>query len=334
MINQPDYRTPYGVAEVRSDKVLQQTTTVTTASKRWYVKVISFLADLLDECLGTLYLIFFVAGSQVIDQYSENIGLGALEINAVTKGFISGLALIGIIIAFGGRSGGHFNPVVTLACMLRGHCSIIRGIFYWAAQFGGGCAGAGILRAIFGNLAFLGTTIPTSSNGKAVGLEIMLTFIFLVVILTVSERQSVADRLRYDNSVGTKISEETRALVAAIIIGFIFGAVQSFGWNLSGSSVNPWRSFCPALVSGGSKAALRSIWVYFLGPICGSILAVIYRYLCYGVDVTLGVQKVSWQTMKGHFHPFSRKSSMEVPLQQPGQTVHEPSPPLQINTQA
>jgi aquaporin NIP len=292
MIHQQNYsgRQLGGMAEVRTDKVLQQQP-IKIAHQPIYMRFFLLLADCLDETLGTLYLVFFVAGSQVIDQYSTNIGLGSLEITAVTKGFISGLALIGIIIAFGRKSGGHFNPVVTLACVLRGHCSIIRAVLYWAFQFGGGCAGAAILKAIFGNIAFLGTTIPTGTNGKSVGMEVMLTFIFITVILAVSEREESAKELEVKGTnIVLRVSEENRSLMAACVIGFIFGAVQSFGWNISGSSVNPYRSLCPALVNG-SSTALKPIWVYFVGPICGSIIAVLYRWLGTLIDWVLSRTK-------------------------------------------
>jgi len=286
MLQQPPSDRDENLSQVvlRTDKTLQQQP-IQIVHRAWYIKLLSLLADGFDECLGTLYLIFFVAGIQVVDQYSTNIGLGALEITAVTKGVTSAFALIAIIMAFGKRSGGHFNPVVTLACLLRGHCSIVRALWYWATQFGGACAGAAILKSIFGNIAFLGTTIPTGSNGKSVGMEIMLTFIFLVVILTVSEREGHKEETGQKWLSLSRVSEESRSLIAATIIGFTFGCVQTFGWNISGASVNPYRSLGPALVNG-SSTALKPIWVYFVGPICGSILAVIYRWMLTGLDFT------------------------------------------------
>ena len=129
-------------------------------------------------------------------------------------------------------------------------------VMYIVVQFGGAVAAAGVLRALFGNLGGLGTTIPTSEATQALGLEILMTFILMTTVLCTSEKSRV---------LGPQ---------SALAVGATFGALLILGWNVSGASVNPWRTLGPAIVS---NSGWPTIWVYLIGPLIGGILAVIMQ---------------------------------------------------------
>jgi aquaporin NIP len=87
-------------------------------------------------------------------------------------------------------------------------------------------------------------------------MEIVITFILMTVILTTAERSRILGP------------------ISALAVGSVFAGALWFGWNVSGASMNPWRSLCPAIIS---NSGLSTIWVYFAGPIAGTILAVLFQ---------------------------------------------------------
>jgi aquaporin Z len=208
----------------------------------------------LSEFFGTYILVLFVAGIQVLDIYSDK----DTDVNLLVKGIIGGASLCFLIYSFGQISGAHLNPVVSLAFVLRGIFSPLRMLYYWVAQFAGAILAAGCLRWLFGNIANLGATAPNNgaTSGVALGMEIILTFVLVNTILTTAERAKILGPM------------------SAIAVGSCFAACLLFGWNVSGASMNPWRSFCPAIVSG---RALGTIWIYFAGPIAGMFAAVLFQ---------------------------------------------------------
>jgi MIP family channel proteins len=185
-------------------------------------------------------------------------GCGAIVIDTVSHGQIThvGVAIsfglvIGVMIyATGHISGAHINPAVTLAFALTRHFPLTRVPLYWLAQLLGAAVAAAVLRALFGNVAHLGTTLPSGSDGQSFVLEIVLTFFLMFVIMAVATD---------DRAVGQ---------AAALAIGGTVLLDAMFGGPISGASMNPARSFGPALVSG----TWAHYWVYVLGPAIGAIL--------------------------------------------------------------
>jgi MIP family channel proteins len=169
-----------------------------------------------------------------------------------------GLVIMVMIAAAGHLSGAHFNPAVTLAFALTRHFPWRDVPYYLAGQLLGAVTGAAVLRAFFGLEAGLGATVPAGSSLQALGVETLLTAVLMFVIVSVAT--------------------DTRAVgeLAAVAVGGTVALDALWGGPVTGASMNPARSFGPALVAG----LWRAHWIYWLGPILGAILgAALYQSL-------------------------------------------------------
>jgi len=198
----------------------------------------------LAELVATFTLVFAGCGSIVIDTVSHG-GVGH-----IASAFSFGLAIAVMVYAVGHISGAHINPAVTLGLALTRHFPFTRVPLYWLAQLIGATIAALLLRALFGNVAHLGTTLPSGGDGQSLVLEIVLTFFLMFVIMAVATDY---------RAVGQS---------AALAIGGTILLDAMFGGPISGASMNPARSFGPALVSG----SWAHYWVYVLGPLAGAVL--------------------------------------------------------------
>lgn len=204
------------------------------------------------EFLGTFLLVFTGPGAAVIDAVSGG-GVTALGI-----GLSFGLAVMAAISAFGHISGAHINPAVTVAFAAVGRFPWPQVSGYVGAQLTGAVAAGACHRALFGSAAGLGATVPSGSAGQALGLEVLLAFFLMVVIMAVT----------------TDVHAGGQA--AAIAVGGYVALAATFAGPIAGASMNPARSFGPALVSGVWAAH----WVYWTGPLVGAVLgAAVYRVL-------------------------------------------------------
>lgn len=181
-------------------------------------------------------------------------------ITHVGVSLVFGLIITVMIYAFGHISGAHFNPAVTLAFVVARHFPVRRLIGYWAAQLLGALLAAGCLRLLLGDVALLGTTLPTGNGGawQSFGFETLLTFFLMVVIMA--------------------MATDTRAVgqAAALAIGATVALEALFAGPICGASMNPARSLGPALMSWTWTAQ----WVYFLAPMLGAVAgALVYRWL-------------------------------------------------------
>lgn len=199
----------------------------------------------LAEAIAAFTLVFAGCGAVVIDSISHG------QVTHVGVAITFGLVIAAMIYATGHISGAHINPAVTLAFALTRHFPLVRMPGYWLAQLFGAAAAAGILRALFGNVARLGSTLPSGGDGQSFVLEIVLTFFLMFVIMAVATD---------DRAVGQ---------AAALAIGGTVLLDAMFGGPISGASMNPARSFGPALVSG----TWDHLWIYVLGPCLGAVLA-------------------------------------------------------------
>jgi MIP family channel proteins len=164
--------------------------------------------------------------------------------------FTFGLIIMVMIAATGHISGAHFNPAVTVAFALTRHFSWRDVPFYIGGQLIGAIAGALTLRALFGNVAKLGATVPSGSTFQSFGLEIVLTAFLMFVIMAVAT--------------------DTRAVgqLAALAIGGTVALDALWGGPISGASMNPARSLAPALVAGVG----RDQWLYVVAPLLGAAI--------------------------------------------------------------
>ena len=196
------------------------------------------------EFIGTFALVFAGCGAIMVDAKT-----GALGHVGVAISF--GLVIMAMIYAVGHISGAHFNPAVTFAFALSRHFPWSRAIAYWCAQVVGALAAALLLRASLGNIAHVGATLPSGSDGQSFLWETVLTVFLMFVIMAVAT--------------------DTRAVgeAAAIAVGGTVALDALFGGPISGASMNPARSFAPAVVSGD----LHALWLYLLAPPVGAALA-------------------------------------------------------------
>ncbi len=205
------------------------------------------------EALGAFALVFAGCGAIVTDAHTH----GALGVAGVSLVF--GLVILAGIAALGHVSGAHFNPAVTLSFFLTRHLPGRDALAYLAGQLAGATLAALLLWAIWPSQpADLGATAPSIAAGRAVILEGVMSGLLMLVILSVAT--------------------DTRALgaPAAIAIGATIALDALFGGPLTGASMNPARSFAPALVSG----QWRDFWVYLVGPLIGAPLgAFAYQFV-------------------------------------------------------
>ena len=195
------------------------------------------------EGLAAFALVFAGCGAIVANQrYGAALGV-------VGIGLVFGLIIMVMVYATGHLSGAHINPAVTIAFTVTRHFPARDAVAYVGAQLAGASAAALALLAVWTDKpAHLGATVPTVGVGSAVLYEALLTAFLMFVIMAVAT--------------------DTRAVgaAAAIAIGGTIGLDALFGGPVTGASMNPARSFGPALVSG----EWRDFWVYVVGPVAGA----------------------------------------------------------------
>jgi len=199
----------------------------------------------LAEGLAAFALVFAGCGAIVTDSVGDGV-LGATGVAAVF-----GLIIMVMIYATGHLSGAHINPAVTIAFTLTRHFPPRDALAYVMAQVVGATAGALLLLAAWSDKpAALGATVPSVATGTALLYEIVLTALLMFVIMAVAT--------------------DTRAVgaAAAIAIGGTVALDALFGGPLTGASMNPARSFGPALAAG----EWNDFWIYVVGPVAGATL--------------------------------------------------------------
>lgn len=221
----------------------------------------------LAEFIGTMVLVIFGCGSAVAANTLLGIaGQGVpLAFSTLLIAFAFGLSIVAMAYSIGNVSGCHINPAVSLAMFISRKLDGRDFIGYLAAQFAGGIAGAGILCVIFGSNAALGQNGYGAASalgvnaGVALLVEIILTFVFVLLILGVTSKK-----------------ENSRC--AGLMIGLTLVLVHILGIPFTGTSVNPARSFGPALLAGG--VALSQVWLFIIAPLVGGALAaVVWQFI-------------------------------------------------------
>jgi aquaporin NIP len=216
---------------------------------------------LIAEALGTFCMVF--------------AGTGAIIVNAETGGTIThagvaitfGLVVMAMIYAFGDVSGAHLNPAVTLAFAISKRFAMKRVPGYVGAQLAGALAASLLLRLLFAENVTLGATMPRGPQWQSFVLEVVLTFMLMLVILAVSS------------------GPREKGLMAGIAIGGVVALEAMFAGPICGASMNPARSIAPAVVGaltgpgggpggGPGSTALNALWLYIVAPVLGAALAV------------------------------------------------------------
>ncbi|MCA6364681.1 MAG: aquaporin [Bacteroidetes bacterium] len=200
---------------------------------------------LLAEWLGTFFLVFCGTGAIVINDISG----GAITHSGIAITF--GLVVMVLIYAFGEISGAHFNPAVTVGFALAGRFAWSRVPLYVLCQFGGALAASFTLKWLFPQHELLGVTLPSGTAGQSLVLELLLTFLLMLVILRVSQ------------------GAREKGITAALAVGGLVALEALFAGPVCGASMNPFRSLAPALASGHTEHS----WVYQIGPFAGAAAA-------------------------------------------------------------
>jgi aquaporin Z len=211
----------------------------------------------LAEMVGTFILVLFGCGTAVVA--GDKVGITGIA-------FAFGFALIGAAYGIGPISGCHINPAVSLGVWVAGRMTVKDMIGYWIGQFAGAIAAAGVLSVLVSGVEG-GYNLAASGLGQngwgagyqggysltsAILFELVATLIFVVVILGSTQKAAPAG-------------------IAGLAIGITLVVIHIFGIHITGVSVNPARSFGPALFVGGK--ALAQVWLFLLVPSVGGILA-------------------------------------------------------------
>ena len=205
----------------------------------------------ISELIGTFALVFCGTGAIVINEQTNG------QVGHIGVAITFGLIVTAMIYAFGDKSGAHFNPAVTIAFSLADLFPKKEILPYIVSQITGAFIASAVLKLLFPANLNLGASIPAASDLQSFVLEIILTFLLMLVILFTSQG-----------------SKETGTM-AGLAIGGVVMLEAMFAGPICGASMNPARSLSPAVVSGNVTA----LWIYLTAPVLGATLAtLVWRY--------------------------------------------------------
>jgi aquaporin NIP len=212
----------------------------------------------LSELVGTFALVFAGTGAIIVNQSSGGI------VTHVGIALTFGLVVLAMIYAVGDVSGAHLNPAVTFGFWADKRMNGRIAAFYVLSQCAGALLASGLLKILFPQNGTLGATLPFGSAFQSFAMEVVLTFLLMLVILRVST--------------GAK----EKGITAGIAVGATVGLEALFAGPVSGASMNPARCLAPALVSG----TFDYLWIYLTAPLAGALAAVF-------VSRSIGASKLS-----------------------------------------
>jgi len=204
------------------------------------------------EFVGAFTLIFIGGGAGIAAGR-----FGGFDIVAIA--LANGLAIAIMVSNLGHISGGHFNPAITLAFLVTRRIVLSLALLYWVAQLAGAIAAAAILRAVYPSILGAVPHAPNTSDGKALVVEIVLTFLLVWAV--------------WATAVDIRGAFKS---IAGLAIGLTITMDVFMGGPLTGAAMNPARAFGPELISNFWGEA----WVYWVGPAIGALIAAVaYEYL-------------------------------------------------------
>lgn len=200
----------------------------------------------LSEFLGTYALVFAGTGAIIIDQETHG------SITHVGIAITFGLIVMSMIYALGDISGAHLNPAVSIAFTIAKKFPVKELVPFIISQLSGAILASLTLKYLFPANQLLGATIPAGSDSQSFILELILTFFLMLVIINVAK--------------GSK----EQGMFAGLVIGSVVALEAMFAGPICGASMNPARSFGPAVVSGH----IEHLWIYLLATTLGSVSAI------------------------------------------------------------
>jgi len=242
------------------------------------LRSIPFWKAILAELLGTLLLVFIGCAS-CLDNWQKEAALGR-GVTVVQISLTFGLAVATVVWCIAHVSGGHINPAVTAGMLIARKITVIRAIFYVIAQCAGAILGAGLLHLLHPNDHLqdgLGNTgrDPKVRLDQAFGIELVITFVLVFTVFASCDK--------YRNDLGGSVP---------LTIGFSITVCHLFAIKYTGSSMNPARSFGPAVIAN----RWADHWLYWVGPISGCVLAALVYDLVFAADASI-------KKVKGVFSP-------------------------------
>ena len=213
------------------------------------------------EIVGTFMLVYAICSAATVYQHSGQLGV-------IGIGLVHALALTAIVYAIGYRSGAQVNPAVTIGLLAAGKLRPKEAALYIISQIIGAVIGAAVVYSIFGSSMSASVTLPAGGNVvRAFVLETVMTFTLVYVVLA------------------TTTSKNSKIVpLAGVAIGFTLGLNVMFGGSITGGSLNPARSFGPALVTGN----FNYHWLYWIAPIVGGLISAgVYKVLHKAEDLPL-----------------------------------------------
>ena len=198
------------------------------------------------ELFGTFILVFAGTGAVVANDVSGG------RVTHVGVALTFGLVVLALVYALGEISGAHFNPAVTLGFTAAGRFPLRDVPGYLVAQALGAFAASGVLHLLFPAHGSLGSTSPAGPPLQSFFLEVVLTWILMLVVLRIST------------------GAREKGITAGIAVGAVIGLEALFAGPICGASMNPARSLAPAIVSGNWS----HLWIYLTAPLLGALLAI------------------------------------------------------------
>lgn len=230
------------------------------------------MRKLVAEALGTALLVFFAVGAATLC-FGYQLAGSSVSAGVVTTALAFGLVLLALVYAIGAISGCHVNPAVTIGFLAARRITVREAAGYWIAQVLGGIAGAALLRVMLAasdsySTGKVGLGADGYGDSSMIGLnaggaflaEVVLTFLFVFVVLTVTRRAAWPQ-------------------LGGVAIGLALTTVHLVGIPLTGTSVNPARSIGPALFVGGD--ALSQLWLFIVAPLVGGVIAALASLYLY-----------------------------------------------------
>jgi len=220
----------------------------------------------ISEFVATVMFIFLGTGAVVATQ--ATLGVGNIEIASLTViALAHGFAIMILVYTFGEISGGHINPAVTWACLITNKISVLRALAYMVSQLIGGILGSALLKSILPkNIQYsMGChgLNPLLTPGQGFGAEVIFTAIFIFVVFATAISPFAGKFAPLSGS------EYGPGKLTPFAVGMCILMLHTVGVPLTGASMNPARSFGPAVVAG----CWTNHWIYWIGPLTGSTAA-------------------------------------------------------------
>lgn len=200
------------------------------------------------ECLGTFVLVVFGCGT------AAALGCNGAKPDAayLMTALTFGLVIVAMAYSVGNVSGCHINPAVSIGMLCSGKMTVKEFFAYIASQFIGGILGGLVLFALLPDSGYGANGLYQNNIWASLLIEIILTFVFVFAIIGVTSKKQFGS-------------------AAGIVIGLTLTLIHIFGIHFTGTSVNPARSFGPAIFAGGE--AFTNVWVFIVAPLVGGVLA-------------------------------------------------------------